>query len=293
MLTIHSTHQAQTKLRTRMKKEREQRTPEQLQEHYEIEKELASTLRASSREQRKELYAAIYNEFNLRVPFYAELSRQHAQQATAVTASPQWRFLRRFLRKDTVFLEVGAGTCVTSLAAAQYVKQVYAQEVSEEVIKSVKGPDNFQALLFDGFSISSLSEPATVAYSDQVMEHIHPEDALEQLKSIYEELKPGGMYICITPNGLNGPHDVSRYFDVKASGFHLKEYTYTELCRLFQRAGFSKVWVYIGAVGYYFRWPLFCIQLQEGLLSYLPLSVRRALARVSLPTCVRLVGVKA
>jgi len=290
MLTMRSAHE--NTLLTKMKRAHEQRTPEQLKEHYAIEKELANKLRATIREQRKELYATIYDEFNRRVPFYAKLSQQQAEQTEATPGSPQWRFLRRFLRNDTIFLEIGAGTCATSLTAARFVKKVYAQEVSEEIIKSVQGPENFQALLFDGFSISPLPENASVAYSDQVMEHIHPDDALEQLTSIYRALKPGGIYICITPNGLNGPHDISRYFDLTATGFHLKEYTTTELSALFQQAGFSHVRVYIGASGYHVRWPLCCVKLQESLLSHLPPRVRRAIARVSLPTCIRLVGVK-
>jgi predicted SAM-dependent methyltransferase len=51
------------------------------------------------------------------------------------------------------------------------------------------------------------------------MEHLHPDDAFEQLKQIYTALTPGGLYICTTPNRLTGPHDVSKYFDETAAGF--------------------------------------------------------------------------
>ena len=61
------------------------------------------------------------------------------------------------------------------------------------------------------------------------MEHLHPDDALEQLQNIYSALVPGGIYLCITPNRLSGPQDVSRDFDMVATGFHLKEYTISEL----------------------------------------------------------------
>ena len=293
MVTMRSSKQDRATMLNMMKKGQEPRTPEELQEHYEIEKELASRLRASTREQRKGLYATIYDEFNQRVPFYAEMAHAQSAQESVTPGSPQWHFLSRFLHKDTIFLEVGAGACATALAAAKFVKKVYAQEVSEEIIKSVKGPENFQAILFDGFSLSPLPESATVAYSDQVMEHVHPDDALEQVTSVYEALASGGIYICITPNGLNGPHDVSRYFDLTATGFHLKEYTNTELSDLFRRAGFSKIWVYIGTSGHYVRWPLFLVKMQEAMLNLLPPHLRRAVARVSLPICVRLVGIKA
>jgi hypothetical protein len=31
------------------------------------------------------------------------------------------------------------------------------------------------------------------------MEHLHPEDAFEQLRNIIRALAPGGRYVCITP----------------------------------------------------------------------------------------------
>jgi len=281
------------KMLSMMEKEQEQRTPEQVLAHYEIEKELAKRLRASSREERKELYTKIYDEFNQRIPFYAESSQKHAKQVAIMIGSPQWNFLRRFLHKETIFLEIGAGTCAISLTAARFVEKVYALEVSEEIIKHVKGPDNFATVLFDGFSIPLLPERVSVAYSDQILEHIHPEDTLEQIKSVYQALLPGGLYVCVTPNGLNGPHDISRYFDFVATGLHLKEYTHTELDRLFRRAGFAKVRAYIGASGFYIRWPLVCIKLLEGILSFLPLHLSKAIARVLLPWDIRMVGVKA
>jgi Dimethyladenosine transferase (rRNA methylation) len=262
-------------------------------EHYEIEKELANRLRASSREERKTLYVSLYDEFNQRVPIYTAVAKEQAAHATDITASPQWRFLRRFLRRDTVFLELGAGTCAISLAAADCVKKVYALEVSKEVTKYVQAPENFELVLFDGFNIPVPAESVSVAYSDQVMEHIHPDDAYEQLVNIYHALERGGIYVCITPNQLNGPHDISRHFDEVATGFHLREYTNTELSELLRRTGFSQVKAYIGIPALYVRVPLILLKLQEGLLERLPRPLSRRIARVSLSWCVRQVGVKA
>ena len=77
-----------------------------------------------------------------------------------------------------------------------------------------------------------------VVYSHQVIEHLHPDDAVTHLQEVYRVLSPGGAYICATPNRLNGPHDISKYFDREATGFHLKEYTTTELYGLFRQEGF-------------------------------------------------------
>jgi predicted SAM-dependent methyltransferase len=101
-------------------------------------------------------------------------------------------------------------------------------------------------VLSDGVSVPVPPGSVNVAYSYQLMEHLHPEDAFEQLENIYAALAPGGLYICITPNRLSGPHDISYYFDNEATGFHLKEYTTWELSRLFKRAGFSQTSAYVG-----------------------------------------------
>lgn len=75
----------------------------------------------------------------------------------------------------------------------------------------------------------------------QLMEHLHPDDALEQLNNILKALRKGGKYLCITPNRISGPHDVSVHFDSEAAGLHLKEYKYSELVRIFKDAGFTSV----------------------------------------------------
>lgn len=270
----------------------EQKEHIEQKERYEIEKELATRLRESSRAERKTLYVTLYDEFNQRVPVYTALTQDQPSQDATTLSSPQWRFLRRFLHKDTVFLEIGAGTCAISLAAARCVKKVFALEVSKEITSHVKSADNFELVLFDGFDIPMPAESINVAFSDQVIEHIHPDDVLEQLMNIHTALANRGIYICITPNRLNGPHDISRHFDVVATGFHLKEYTNGELSRLFKQAGFAKVRAYVGMPAMYVRFPLFLLLLQEGLLSILPRKLRWILARISLARCIRLVGVK-
>jgi hypothetical protein len=84
----------------------------------------------------------------------------------------------------------------------------------------------------------------------------------------------------MTPNRLNGPHDVSMYFDDgEASGFHLKEYTNAELDALFRKVGFSKVRAYAGGKGIYFRFPLRALKFLEALLHALPRPASKAAAR--------------
>ena len=270
----------------------EYRTSEQLKEHYEIEKELATRLRVSSREERRTLYASLYDELFQRVPSHSQLAQELSSIDTTRMTSPQWQFLRRFLHRDAVFLEIGAGDGTTSLAVARFVKKVYSLEVSEELTKSLIDPQNFELILSDGCSIPLPADSVSIAYSHQVMEHLHPDDALEQLANIHNILMSQGIYICVTPNRLSGTHDISKYFDLVATGFHLKEYTNSELSNLFKQTGFSKVRAYVGAIGIYIRFPLFLLRFLESLLSRLPHRPSRAMARMLLLFNIRLVGIK-
>jgi SAM-dependent methyltransferase len=273
----------------------EQRTPAQIREHYEIEKELANRLRSASKEERRNLYSSLYNELYQRVPLHPQLTRKLSLLETRQAVTSQMKFLGPFLSKDTTFLEVGPGDCALSFELAPFVKQVYAVDVSDEISRASTTPENFELILSDGCSIPVAPNSVNVAYSNQLMEHLHPDDAMEQLRHIYNALAPGGVYICITPNRLYGPADVSKYFDVIATGFHLKEYTNSELSKLFRRVGFSRVRAYIGARGKYRSFPVLPLAFCEIMLDKTPYALQKIMAR-TLPFRVllgiRLVGVK-
>lgn len=274
----------------------ETRTQEQIREHYEIEKELANKLRHASKPERRRLYSSLYDELFRRVPLHPQLTRRASPTETRQAVETQMRFLRPFLTDNSTFMEVGPGDCELSYEVSRLVRQVYAVEVSDEISKSLTTPDNFRLLLSDGCNIPLPRNSVNVAYSNHLMEHLHPEDALEQLRSIYAALVPSGFYICITPNRLSGPHDVSRWFDEIATGFHLREYTNSDMCILFREAGFSGVTVYVGGRGVYRAFPATALTLCESWLNKVPSALGRSIAR-SLPfgaflSTVRIVGTK-
>src|SRR6478735_8963300 len=100
------------------------RTPEQLRHHYEIEKELANRLRAATREDRRKLYGVVYDELYARVTDHPLLQRKTLSSDEArdhVAIKTQIRFLKRFLTPGATFLEVGAGSGLTSLQVATIV----------------------------------------------------------------------------------------------------------------------------------------------------------------------------
>ena len=199
--------------------------------HYEIERELADRLRRAAPAERKALYSRVYDELFSRVPDHPQNTWKNEPALQAARTARQARFLDRFLTADSVYLEVGPGDCHLALTIAQRVSRVYAVDVSELIAQNGELPANFKLIISDGVSIDVPPGTVRVAYSNQLMEHLHPDDALEQLGEIYRALGPGGVYVCITPHRFSGPHDISRFFDAEARGFHLKEYSYRRASR--------------------------------------------------------------
>ncbi|MGE5615449.1 MAG: class I SAM-dependent methyltransferase [Bacillota bacterium] len=255
------------------------RSRERLRAHYVVERELADRLRRShSPEERRRLFATMYDELFAKVPDHPRL-RARREAAEQRARDVRWNLaqLRRFLTPGCVFMEVGAGDCALAVDVAATAKQVYAVDVSHQH-RGRKLPANCQVVISDGRSIPVREGSVDLAFSDQLMEHLHPDDALEQLHNIRRALKPGGTYVCITPNRLYGPNDISRHFDEVPRGFHLKEYSLAELRRTFEEAGFACVQPFIGARGLFMRCPAFALELIEAMLDRLPFRLRRRLA---------------
>jgi SAM-dependent methyltransferase len=222
-------------------------TSAELQHFYEVEKALARGLRDAPRTERLELYGVAYDKLFEQIPYHPQLKRKHDHQAERENAvSLQIQLLRPLIAKEDTFLEIGAGDCALSIAIANQVRKVYALDVSETISSQVACPANFELIISDGVSIPLPDRSVDFAYSNQLMEHLHPDDAVEQLANIRRALRDGGRYLCLTPSALSGPHDVSRFFDEVATGFHLKEYSYQELAALFKAAGFRRVLAYLG-----------------------------------------------
>ena len=250
-----------------------------IKRHYEIERTLADRLRHGGRAERVTLYTAVYNELFQSVPDHPQLTALGTPEATAGETARQFGIIRPFLNKDSVVLEVGAGSCHLSHKLAGHVRHVYALDVSDEIATRIVLPSNCQLVLSDGISVPVPPGVVDVAYSNQLMEHLHPDDAAEQLKNIHRALKPTGLYVCITPNRLCGPHDVSRGFDEEPTGFHLKEYDNRQLTALFLRVGFRKVRGWFSYQRFVVPWafPMTPVRAAEWVLSLAPPPLRRRL----------------
>src|SRR5580704_10897165 len=96
------------------------RTAEQIRAHYLIEKSLASQLKSASRSERTGLYTSLYDELFRRVPDHPQLTNRQSMDSRSGAATRHARFLRSLCQSDPVFLEVGAGDCLISLAMSEH-----------------------------------------------------------------------------------------------------------------------------------------------------------------------------
>ncbi|MBC7512858.1 MAG: class I SAM-dependent methyltransferase [Herminiimonas sp.] len=244
------------------------RPVDRIRAHYQLERRLAEHLLQSSRQERAAVYSAVYAEL------FTALA-DHPQHTTDRTGhgeqiSIELDILRSFLTPRTRFLELGCGDARLSYAAAGMVQSATGLDVTDALIDFAQAPSNFHFVRTIGTNIDLASDAVDVAYSNQLMEHLHPEDAQAQLAEIVRVLRPGGLYWCRTPNRVTGPHDVSRYFDYTATGFHLREYDFRSMQRLFTQTGFRRVRFYTTVRGVKTRFPYSLAATIETLVARFP-----------------------
>ena len=256
----------------------QQRSQERAQCRFETE--IAAKLRNAGRTDRLALYGPLYDQYAEAFPASVPGGGNEPDPNVGYEVA----FARRFVSPDAVVAEVGPGRCAFAIALSAHCRQVYAIDVADHS-PSGAVPSNFSHMLTDGIHIPLPDQSVDVVISNQLMEHLHPDDAADQLREVFRILHPGGRYICVTPNRLHGPHDSSARFDdlpcpmengtYVANGLHLKEYTNAELSRLFEAAGFRRCRCFAGARGRYVRIPRQLMETAEAWLRRVPPRMRK------------------
>lgn len=182
--------------------------------------------------------------------------------------------LARLVPAGSVYMEVGAGDCALTRLVAARVSRAIAIDVSELVVGANALPENVDFVISDGRRFDVVDGSVDFAFSNQLLEHLHPDDVGLHLAEVWRVLRPGGRYFIITPNALTGPHDISRGFDATATGLHLKEFRNGELAAACRDAGFRRVEILVMRGTRILRIPLWLMQLIEGLISRLPRAPR-------------------
>jgi SAM-dependent methyltransferase len=251
------------------------RSPERIRAHYQLERQLADRLRDAPAHRRVKVYSDVYAELFKRLP-------DHPQKAAPLhigRARREASLLSRFLHEGTAYLELGCGDALVCFEVAGRASIAYGLDVTDVLIQRDRAPRNFEFVRTDGVNIPLPSGSVDLAYSNQLMEHLHPEDAEAQLREVCRVLKPGARYLCITPNRLTGPHDVSIFFDYEASGFHLREYDYRSLRKLGLAAGFRRVEFHVMLRGRRIPLPFVLGAVLEWALDAAPVNWRARLSR--------------
>lgn len=267
----------------RRKNTRNKRTMEQLRRHYEEEKKIADRLRRSSREQRTEIMRTMYDELFAKVPEHPRLTDRQDTKSTQRYVSNQMKLLKHYLKPEYTFAEFGPGNCSLAIAVCSGVKNVYAIDISEKIDPAAKKPDNFKFIVFDGYNLDLPRESIDIAFSNQVIEHLHPDDITTHFRLVHRLLKTNGRYVFCTPQKLCGPFDISRHFSDLPQGFHLKEWTFKELAQIIKSTGFSHWQGFWYISGIRFWMPKCLILVLERLIKLLPVKVRQGYGRYILP----------
>jgi len=261
--------------------------------HYILEKKLADKIRNTPWPERGKMYIDAYNEIYQKLPDHPLKQIDILGQKESIRQ--QLGMIKKFLSTEKTFLEIGPGNCSLLFNVSKLVKEAFGVDVSTEIIKELSFPLNAHLLLSDGRNIPLPDDSVDVAFSHQFIEHLHQEDAIVHLENVYKVLKINGVYICITPNKITGPHDISRHYDRIATCFHLREYTIFELSQIMKQVGFSKIRYVFGCKGIFYKIPLFPAIICEKFINYLPYKVQQLLAKklpFRLLLDVRIIGYK-
>ena len=148
-------------------------------------------------------------------------------------------------------------------------------------------PGNFGLVIYDGFAFPLRANSFDLAFSDQLVEHLHPDDVESHFRAVADTLTLGGTYVFRTPHRFTGPHDISRHFTTgEAEGFHLKEWTYRELVTTLGRCGYSHLEAIWNARGISLHVSIRLASALETVLGLLPRRLRRVVSSLTFPRIV-------
>jgi len=260
------------------------RSFEQVRTHYLVEKAIAERLKKASHEERKLIYATMYDDLFNQVPDHPRLTQRDDEELTRIANKSKLAVVSEFLNKSSVFVEFAPGDCRFAMEVAKYVRNVYTIDISDQRGHTDDSPKNFRLIVYDGYSLEEIEENSVdIIFSDQFIEHLHPEDTKLHFELAYHILKHGGKYVFRTPHSFTGPHDVSGYFSDDPQGFHLKEWTFIELKQLLKELKYSQFHAYRHIKGIKLRIPYLYYEICESMLKLLPKQYVRVLARYLVP----------
>lgn len=217
---------------------------EKMAEHFRVERDYARRILASSKgsPERDRLFAEGYDAVSRLMAEYQPGGGETDYTAVVTTLVGQQ------VPAGGAILDIGCATgrLLHALACRGYA--VTGLDVSGELIAAARqrlAPLGLAGRVRQTEVLNYVpAAPLDGIVLDNVIEHIHPDSVGEVLAKCHNMLKPGGHLWVLTPHRFSGPHDISRQFlplGARAEGFHLREYSFTELRQELLAAGFAEV----------------------------------------------------
>lgn len=188
--------------------------------------------------ERRKMYADVYTRV------HPLLRSSHPQPPVSESHRGMARLFRRELMGKSV-LDVGCGTgeLLFAIEASFPHGELCGMDVSTAHLPDSGSVRFIEADVTD----FRLDRTFDVVLSNQVLEHIAPEDVPQHLNAISRVLSDAGTAIMCLPNRFWGPSDVTRIVDNRycgltpAQGTHLNEGSYKELVPVLKRHGFIRI----------------------------------------------------
>jgi SAM-dependent methyltransferase len=215
----------------------------QVQRHAELERELTDRILSSAPAKRAQITSEAYSTL------YSEID-----WLTDTGGDPDGRRWRALLRDNAEVYEIGSGAG----KLAMYLNMNGISCVRTDISAERNAKNEFgETMVTDGVNLSAfVDQKYDFVISDQVVEHLHPEDIITHFSEARAILKPGGSYIFRAPNARCGPHDLSWVlgFD-KAIFMHLSEFTWHDVVLITKPCGFTSAKAILTLPGTKFAMP--------------------------------------
>lgn len=208
--------------------------------HWVLEKELRNKLLGSSPENRREVFEECYTKLYSELGWLNQETNQDLSVDLEIFYEPWVQLVGPTPQR---VYEIGSGKAELLKLLARHGHFCKATEITQERGK-IFAPDEERLVwgASDGIHLDRFEAAGSydIVISNQVIEHMHPDDVAAHFQAVCGILKAGGRYIFATPQRLLGPADVSLVFDhPQPQGMHLKEYTHIDFCAMLPSAGFS------------------------------------------------------
>ncbi len=208
---------------------------------FQLERILRKKILLSHREDRATVVELAYTELFEKFPDHSVFlaTQKNAERKGKLGAG----LIIPLSRRGSLVLEVGCGRGDVLLALSQRGRICTGTEISEHMLElcNKRSKPDVKIVRCSADSLCFPANSFDVVFSQEVLEHLHPEDVPRHFAEAFRVLRPNGILAVETPNRRTGPQDISRGFTCIAEGLHLKEWTVRELIQKFREAGFVKI----------------------------------------------------